>query len=144
MEMRFFGVTEQVKHSFFNIRWHHGKENLENSFTKHFDDKHHREVRPWNLHEQNSPRILSRAIKPSALRGCVGTLFNGYINSSPLPRVNPKVRVNHRSEYRAQLALQASTATQCQLLQRTIQPANSIAMVLPWFHLRLRLLLIHP
>ena len=132
MEMRFFWVTDQVQNGLVDIKWHPGQENMADYFTKHFDVKHHREVRPWYLHEHNSPRILPRAIKPSALRGCVGTLPNGYIKSSPLPRVNPKVRVNHRSEYRAQLALQASTATQCQLLQRTIQLANSITMGSPW------------
>jgi hypothetical protein len=132
MEMRFFWVTDQVQRSFFNVRWHPGQENLADYFTKHFDAKHHREVRPWYLHEQNSPRILPRAVKPSALRGCVGTLPNGYTKSSPLPRVNPKVRVNPRPEYRAQLALQAHAATQCQLLNRTILLANRIAMVSPW------------
>ena len=54
----------------------------------------------------------------------VGTLPNGYTKSSPLPRVNPKARVNPRPEYRAQLALQAHAATQCQLLQCTFTPAS--------------------
>ena len=60
--------------------------------------------------------------------GHVGTLPNGYTKSSPLPRVNPKPRVNLRLKvsqvkphsesptYRAQLALQAFVATQSQLL----------------------------
>ena len=46
MEMRFFGVTDQVQRSFFNVRWHPGQENMADYFTKHFDAKHHREVRP--------------------------------------------------------------------------------------------------
>ena len=64
MEMRFFWVTDQVQRSFFNVRWHPGQENLANYFTKHFDAKHHQEVRPWYLHKYNSPRFLpNRDIK---------------------------------------------------------------------------------
>ena len=34
----------------------------------------------------NSPRVLPRALKPSALKGCVGTLKDGYLRKVPLPR----------------------------------------------------------
>ena len=89
MEMRFFWVTDQVKDGHFDVQWHPGQENLADYFTKHFDGKHHQEVRPWYLHTTNSPRYLPRAAAPSTLRGCVGTLPNGYIRSVPLPRVTP-------------------------------------------------------
>ena len=91
MEMRFFWVTDQVKNGTYNIQWHPGQENLADYFTKHFDGKHHQEVRPWYLHMHNSPRVLPRAVAPSTLRGCVGTLPNGYTKAAPLPRVNPTV-----------------------------------------------------
>ena len=75
----------------------------------------------------------------------VGTLPDGYIKSSPLSRVNPRPRVNTRLKvspkvpmdtsptYRAQLALQAVTATQWQLISRTkhLAIANRLVMVIP-------------
>ena len=94
--MRYFGVKDLVKQTHFGVRWHPGQENLADYSTKRFDAKHHREVRPWYLHEENSPRFLPRAAAPSTLRGCVGTLPNGYIKSNPLSRVNPKLKVNPR------------------------------------------------
>jgi hypothetical protein len=44
-------------------------------------------VRPYYLHETNSPLELPRAIKSSTLKGCVGTLKDGYVRNVPLPRV---------------------------------------------------------
>jgi hypothetical protein len=35
----------------------------------------------------DSPLELPRAIKPSTLKGCVGTLKDGYVRNVPLPRV---------------------------------------------------------
>ena len=87
MEMRFFWITDQVKLGNFDVQWHPGQENLADYFTKHFDAKHHQEVRAWYLHMYNSPRFLPRAAAPSTLKGCVGTLPNGYIRSAPLPRI---------------------------------------------------------
>eukprot|EP00804_Cyclotella_cryptica_P002622 CCRYP_010444-RD/>CCRYP_010444-RD protein AED:0.34 eAED:0.29 QI:0/-1/0/1/-1/0/1/0/485 len=87
MEMRFFWVTDQVKQRFFNVRWQPGQENLADYFTKHFEPRHHLNVRPWYLHTSTSPTLLPRANAPSSLRGCVGTLPNGYIRASPLPRI---------------------------------------------------------
>ena len=87
MEMRFFWITDQVKQSIFDVQWHPGQENLGDYYTKAFDGKHHREVRPWYLHKENSPRFLPRVSALRDLRGCVGTLANGYIKSVPLPRI---------------------------------------------------------
>eukprot|EP00984_Skeletonema_dohrnii_P002769 scaffold955_cov79-Skeletonema_dohrnii-CCMP3373.AAC.11 len=89
MDMRFFWITDQVAMGFFDVQWHPGQENLADYFTKHFDSKHHQAVRPWYLHMSNSPRVLPRAVKPSTLRGCVGTLPNGYTKSGPLPKLVP-------------------------------------------------------
>ena len=94
MEIQFFWVTDQVKNGTFDVQWHPGAENLADYFTKHFTTKHHQEVRPWYLQEDNSPRLMPRAAAPRALRGCVGTLKDGYSKTSPLPRVNPN-KVNH-------------------------------------------------
>jgi hypothetical protein len=87
MEMRFFWVTDQVKQRFFNVQWQPGQENLADYFTKHFEPRHHLNVRPWYLHTSKSPTHLPRANTPSSLRGCVGTLPNGYTRASPLPRI---------------------------------------------------------
>ena len=77
-------------------------------------------------------------------KGFVGTLLNGYIKSSPLPRVNFKPKVNPRIKvsptvpkdtrptYRVQLALQAITAAQCMLVRKTKHLANRLAMDSPW------------
>ena len=79
MEMRFFWATDQVEQGNFMVKWTPGKENLADYFTKHFDSKHHQEVRAWYLHVDNiSPRLLPRAAAPSALRGCVGKLPGAY------------------------------------------------------------------
>ena len=91
MEMRFFWITDQVKNGSFDVQWHPGQENLADYFTKHFEGRHHQEVRPLYLHMNNSPNFLPRAVAPSTLRGCVGTLPNKYHKSAPLPRVNTRV-----------------------------------------------------
>ena len=96
MEMRFFWTTDQVKLGHFEVKWTPGKENLADYFTKHFESKHHREVRAWYLHEDTSPRVLPRAAAPSALRGCVGKLPRGYSRTNPLPRtMTSRVPVGH-------------------------------------------------
>ena len=90
MEMRFFWVTDQVKRKLFDVRWHPGQENLADYFTKHFDTPHHIAVRPWYLHTNASPLVLPRAAAPKSLRGCVGTLPDGYLRKSPLPRITTR------------------------------------------------------
>eukprot|EP00956_Cyclotella_meneghiniana_P021059 scaffold37874_cov42-Cyclotella_meneghiniana.AAC.3 len=112
MEMRFFWVTDQTKQKIFNVRWHPGQENLADYFTKHFEPRHHINVRPWYLHTSTSPTLLPRADTPSSRRGCVGTLPNGYTRTSPLPRIpSSKSRVP-RGRQLARLAhSQPSVAT---------------------------------
>jgi hypothetical protein len=60
---------------------------LADYFTKHFDARHHQLVRPYYLHMPTSPLHLLRALAPRTLKGCVGTLPNGYTRSAPLPRL---------------------------------------------------------
>jgi hypothetical protein len=69
------------------LHWHPGQENLADYQSKHHVGAHHMKVRPWYLHEANSPRELPRALRPSALKGCVGTQDGGYLNKVPLPRI---------------------------------------------------------
>ena len=87
MVMRFFWVTDQVKSGVMDIHWHLGQENIADYTSKHHDSKHHQVVVPWYIQEDNSPHVLPRAAKPSALWGCVGTVSNGYNIMCPLPRI---------------------------------------------------------
>jgi hypothetical protein len=86
MEMRFFWVSDKCAQDMYSLHWHPGQENLADYQSKHHAGTHHTKVRPWYLHEPNSPRELPRALRPSALKGCVGTLAGGYLNKVPLPR----------------------------------------------------------
>ncbi len=58
--------------------------------SKHHIGAHHTAVRPLYLHELTSVCELPRADKPSTLKGCIGTLTDGYIRTSTLPRVPTK------------------------------------------------------
>jgi hypothetical protein len=79
MEMRYFYICDQVKNKEFDVRWHPGQENLGDYASKHHEGRHHKEVRPIYLHEQDSPTLLPRALRPSALRGCVGIKPLGHV-----------------------------------------------------------------
>ena len=87
IEMRLFWITVPIILGKFDVQWHPSQENLADYFTKQFDAKHHVEIRPWYLHEHNSPRFLPRASAPSDLKGCVGILPTRYILASLLPRI---------------------------------------------------------
>jgi hypothetical protein len=130
MEMRFFWVGDQVKRQRFDVRWHPGQENLADYFTKHFDSKHHQAVRPWYLHHPVSPISLPRAAAPSTLRGCVGTLPNGYVRSAPLPRLQltkPSRVPNGQSTRTVRPSVRTcKPAAVWPLNNRTIMLANSI------------------
>jgi hypothetical protein len=79
MEMRYFWVGEKEAQDIYDIKWHPGQENLADYQSKHHLGSHHQAVRPWYLHEINSPLVLPRATRPSTLKGCVGNLPEGYI-----------------------------------------------------------------
>ncbi len=66
-------------------------ENLADFQSKHHPGAHHTTVQPNYLHEKNSSMELPRAIQPSTLKGCVGTLKDGYVCNVPLPRV-PRIQ----------------------------------------------------
>jgi hypothetical protein len=83
MEMRYFWVCDKVAHDAYDVKWHPGKENLADYQSKHHPGAHHTDVRPWYLHEHNSPLELLRASRPSTLKGCVGTLPQGYVRTYP-------------------------------------------------------------
>ena len=84
MEMRLFWVRDQVMNKEFDLKWHPGKENLADYFTKHFDARHHQSVYPWYVHEQGAA-----APKALRVRGCVGILDDRYTNAGLLLRIHP-------------------------------------------------------
>jgi hypothetical protein len=91
MKMRFFWVGDKIAQEMYNLQWHPGQEHLANYQSKHHIGSHHATVRPWYLHMENSPQILPQAVTPSTLKGCVGTLKNGYVHNVPLPRA-PRIQ----------------------------------------------------
>ncbi len=94
MEMRFFWIGDKIAQEMYALKWHPGQENLANYQSKHLIGMHHTAVQPWYLHLENSPRVLPRAKWPSTLKGCVGTLKDGYIRKVPLLRAS---RIQHAS-----------------------------------------------
>jgi hypothetical protein len=83
MEMQFFWVGDKRVQKMYDITWHPGIENLVDYQSKHHIGLHHTAVRPYYLHQENSPRILPWATRHSTLKGCVGTLENGYVRNVP-------------------------------------------------------------
>ena len=91
MEMRFFWIGDKVAQSKYDLSWHPDQENLTDYQSKHHNRAHHKAVCPWYLHQSNSPLYLPWAVRPSALKGCAGTLKDGHLRKVPLPRV-PRIQ----------------------------------------------------
>jgi hypothetical protein len=87
MEMNFFWVGDKVAQDMYNLKCHPGRGNLADYQSKHHVGSHHAAIRPYYLPQENSPRILLQALRPSTLKGCVGTLDGGYVCNAALPRV---------------------------------------------------------
>ncbi len=96
-----FWVGDKVAQEMHKLRWHPGQENLADYQSKHHVMSHHINICPWYLHMKNSPRFLLRAQKPSALKGCVGTLNDGYIQKVLLPRAPWIQGASHMTSYGA-------------------------------------------
>jgi hypothetical protein len=95
MEMRFFWISDKIAQNMYDVSWHPGQENLADYQSKHHPGGHHVAVRLWYLHMKNSPRVLPRALKHSTLKGCVGTLKDGYLRKVPLPRAPLRQSTEH-------------------------------------------------
>jgi hypothetical protein len=101
MEMRFFWVGDKIAQNMYDISWHPGMENLADYQSKHHIGSHHVRVRPWYLHMDNSPQYLPRAQSQGTLKGCVGTLKDGYICNVPLPRAPQIQSASHVTSHGA-------------------------------------------
>ena len=53
-----FWIGDKVAQNMYDITWHPGQENLEDYQSKHHIGAHHVAVRPWYLHNTDSPRYL--------------------------------------------------------------------------------------
>ena len=97
-QMRYFYACDQVDKNYFNVYWHPGAENLGDYASKHHEPAHHKLVRPIYLHEDNSPRQLTRALTPQQVRAMgVGKLSSNRGKKSgppklPSPRAKPCTR----------------------------------------------------
>jgi hypothetical protein len=58
MEMQYFWVYDKVAQDAYDVRWHPGQKKLADYQSKHHPGAHHTAVRPWYLHEVNSPLVL--------------------------------------------------------------------------------------
>jgi hypothetical protein len=65
MEMRYFWVRDKVAQDLYSLGWYPRQENLSDYQSKHHPGAHHTAVRPYYLHEENSPLELPWAQSPS-------------------------------------------------------------------------------
>ena len=63
IDMRFYWLKDRVKQRQFDVYWAPGLNNLADYTTKHHSGKHHRQLRPIQLHEPNSPKTVQGCIK---------------------------------------------------------------------------------
>ena len=87
MEMRYWWLLDAEAQDIFAFHYHPGLENLGDYPSKHHTADVHRHVRPYYVHQDNSPSYLPRAMKPSSRRGCAEILGDPYTKNSPLPSI---------------------------------------------------------
>ena len=99
MKMKYFWTCEKDAHNMFSFKWYLEMENLADYQSKHHPGGHHMAVRPYYLHEKNFPLELTRTIWPITLKGCVGTLKDGYVRNVPLSRVAWRQSASHDTSH---------------------------------------------
>jgi hypothetical protein len=70
MDMIFYWVKDRVEQDQFNEGWAPGDTNMGDYFTKHHSQAHHKRMRPYYLHDKNSP-MIRHDTRLAILRGCV-------------------------------------------------------------------------
>ena len=73
MDMRYFWTNDQDDQGNFKVEWIPGTDCMADYPSKHHQQKIHKQLRKYYVHEEDSPRYLYRSKVPSALRGCVET-----------------------------------------------------------------------
>ncbi len=74
IEMRFFWIGDKISQEMYVLKWHPGQEYMDDYQSNQHMGLHHVAVWLWYLHMQDSAQALPWAKRPSALKGCVGTL----------------------------------------------------------------------
>jgi hypothetical protein len=99
MEMRYFWLCGKIAiaQDAYSVKWHPDQENLANYQSKHHLGPHHQAVRPWYQHEENSHLGLPQATLPSTLKGCDGTLLEGYPHNVPHVLLEEQAGVHYRA-----------------------------------------------
>ena len=87
MEMHYFWLLDQEAQKMFQFLYQPGAENLADYPSKAHTGTGHQHVGPYYLDQDNSPRELPRASKPSARRGCAEIIGDPYDKKVPLPRI---------------------------------------------------------
>ena len=87
MEMHYFWLLDGEAQKYFKFHYQPGQENLGDYPSKHHTADIHQHVRPYYVHNDKSPVLLPRALKPSIRRGCAEILGDPYAKKSPLPRI---------------------------------------------------------
>jgi hypothetical protein len=95
MEMRYFWVCDKVAQDAYHVEWHPRPRKSRGFQSKYHPGVHHTAVCSWYLHTDNSPLVLPRAIRPSTLKGCVGTLPKGYVRNVPQSPTSQVSQVRH-------------------------------------------------
>jgi hypothetical protein len=97
MKMHFFWIGDKATNEMNTLNWHTRQENLADYQSKHHAGLHHVAVRPCYLNLKNPPRVLPQVERPRALKGCVGTLKDGYVCKVPLPQAPQIQHASHAS-----------------------------------------------
>ena len=63
MNGQYFWLIYQVNLNTYRIKWAPGLKNMANYFTKHFAATHHRDVWPFYVQMENSPRVIRKVNK---------------------------------------------------------------------------------
>ena len=111
MEMRFFWVWDKIAQEKYLLKWHPGQENLADYHSKHHISSHHRAVQPWYLHLEPPLWVLPLAGRPSALKGCGGTLKDGHVHKVPLLRAPQIQHTSHVTNVTQATCYLSSTGT---------------------------------
>ena len=107
MEMRYFWLLDGEAQRSFSFYYQPGQENLGDYPSKLHNGDIHQHVRPYYLHEANSPTHLARASKPSSRRGCVGIPGDTYLRKTPLPSIPISRKPTFRSRIQMRTAILA-------------------------------------
>jgi hypothetical protein len=85
MEMRYFWLLDGKTQKYFKFYYQPDQEKLGDYPSKHHTADIHQHVRPYYVHTDKSPAVLSWALKPSIWHGCAEILGDPYSKKSPLP-----------------------------------------------------------